>query len=105
MIGCGPHPAITIAFFLSYIMLSSFILINIFVAIIVDSVAAHYKVPGTVLAARVSLLVCSCSSRNLDYVGIFFERFGHSVVWMFTRFSRLLLLAYPRAICRPHTPD
>lgn len=51
MIGCGPHPAVTITFFLSYIMLSSFILINIFVAIIVDSVAAHYKV---ILAARVS---------------------------------------------------
>ena len=44
MIGCGPHPAVTIAFFLSYIMMSSFILINIFVAIIVDSVSAHYKV-------------------------------------------------------------
>lgn len=47
MIGCGPHRAFTIAFFLSYIMLSSFILINIFVAIIVDSVAAHYKVLAT----------------------------------------------------------
>lgn len=44
MIGCGPHPAVTVAFFLSYIMMSSFILINIFVAIIVDSVSAHYKV-------------------------------------------------------------
>eukprot|EP00752_Nemacystus_decipiens_P007036 g6311.t1 len=43
MIGCGPHPAVTIAFFLSYIMVSSFILVNIFVAIIVDSVSAHYK--------------------------------------------------------------
>lgn len=44
MIGCGPHPAVTIAFFLSYVMMSSFILINIFVAILVDSVSTHFKV-------------------------------------------------------------
>lgn len=53
MIGCGPHPAVTIAFFLSYLMMSSFILINIFVAIIVDSVSAHYKV----LTARLFRLI------------------------------------------------
>lgn len=38
---------VTVAFFLSYIMLSSFILVNIFVAIIVDSVSAHYKVTSS----------------------------------------------------------
>lgn len=44
MIGCGPNPAVTVTFFLSYIMLSTFMLINIFVAMIVDSVSAHYEV-------------------------------------------------------------